>query len=112
MMNLLLDNFCVVCRELLVRTIYSHLDRLITGGSDDPPLLEEGQSIVVRTTAPSDVDLYLRFGQAPTTSAYDLRGYTVSGDETLEFTASMAGTLHIGVHGWTASDFTLATSDD
>ncbi|MEE2828059.1 MAG: pre-peptidase C-terminal domain-containing protein [Myxococcota bacterium] len=74
--------------------------------------LQEGQTIVVRTTAPDDVDLYLRFGEAPTTWTYDLRGYTVSGNETLEFTASMAGRLHIGVHGWNASDFTLATSDE
>jgi len=70
-----------------------------------------GQRIVVQTTAPNDVDLYLRFDTAPTTSFYDLRAFTVSGNENLEFIPSSAGTLHIGVHGWDASAFTLVTSD-
>ena len=72
--------------------------------------LDAGQFIVVRTTAPNDVDLYLRFGQAPTTALYDLRAFSVSGNETLEFMAGTSGTLHIGVSGWESSDFTLVTS--
>ena len=74
--------------------------------------LSENQQIVVETTAPNDVDLYLRFDAAPTTSVYDMRAFTVSGNERLEFTASSAGRLHVGVHGWAASAFTLVTSDD
>jgi hypothetical protein len=74
--------------------------------------VEEGQSVEVQTTSEGDVDLYLRQDNPPTTNEYDERGYTTSGDETLEYTASSTGTLHIGVHGWAAASFTLQTSDN
>ena len=62
--------------------------------------------------APLDVDLYVRFGAAPTTSAYDQRAYTYSGNETIEVMPTATGTLHIAVHGWAASSYSLTTSDD
>ncbi len=68
-----------------------------------------GRTVVVKTTAPNDVDLYLRQGTAPTLNDFDQRAWTYSGNETLTFTASSAGTLHIGVMGYAASDFTLTT---
>jgi len=68
-----------------------------------------GRVVTVRTTAPKDVDLYLRAGSAPTLDDYDQRAWTYSGNETLTFTAAAAGTLHIGVMGYEASDFTLIT---
>ncbi len=71
-----------------------------------------GKPIVVRTQAPNDVDLYVKFGSAPTTSSYDQRGYTASGNETIEVTPSTNGTLHIAVHGWDASSYTLTTADN
>lgn len=70
-----------------------------------------GQPILVMTTAPNDVDLYLKMAIAPTTNNYDQRGFTTSGNESLLFTPPAHGTLHIGVHGWEASNFTLTTSD-
>lgn len=70
-----------------------------------------GKKIVVRTTAPNDVDLYVKLGAAPTTAAYDARGYTGSGNETVSFTPTSSGTLFIGVHGYAASSFTLKTAD-
>ena len=74
--------------------------------------VEAGQSVKIQTGSESDVDLYVRLGNPPTTGQYDKRAYTYSGDETIEFTASSAGTLHIGVHGWEAAEYTLVTSDD
>ena len=70
-----------------------------------------GQTVVVKTQAPQDVDLYLRLGAAPTTSTYDMRAYTASGNETLTYTAPASGVLHIGVNGYKASSYTLTTSD-
>ncbi len=70
-----------------------------------------GRKIVLRTTAPNDVDLYVKLGAAPTTAAYDARGYTGSGNETVTFTPASTGTLFVGVHGYAASSFTLKTSD-
>ena len=70
-----------------------------------------GQPITVKTTAPNDVDLYLSLGAAPTGDVYDARGYTASGNETIEYTPAASGTLHIAVHGWDASSYTLTTQD-
>ncbi|MEC8194164.1 MAG: PPC domain-containing protein, partial [Myxococcota bacterium] len=64
----------------------------------------------IRTESDTDVDLYVRFANPPTTSDYDARGYTVSGDETIDFDANEAGELHIGVHGWITSDYSLNTA--
>ena len=45
MMNILQDQFCVVCREQLLRTIYSHLDSLIQGSSETELELAEDESL-------------------------------------------------------------------
>ena len=73
--------------------------------------VESGQSVQIQTTSETDVDLYVRLGNPPTTDEYDSRGYTYTGNETIDYTAGSAGTLHIGVHGWEASSYTLTTSD-
>ncbi|MEZ4367897.1 MAG: pre-peptidase C-terminal domain-containing protein [Kofleriaceae bacterium] len=70
-----------------------------------------GKKIFIRTFAPNDVDLYVQLGAAPTTSAYLYRGYTSSGNETISFTPTSSGTLHVLVHGYKASSFTLRTAD-
>ncbi len=67
--------------------------------------------IVVRTTSTKDVDLYIQMGQAPTTSAYLMRGYTSSGNETISYTPTSNGKLHIAVHGYQAGSFTVKTAD-
>ena len=71
--------------------------------------LNAGETILVRTQAPNDIDVYLREGAQPTTSEYSAHGYTASGNETVRFQAGSATTLHIGVHGYEASAFTLTT---
>jgi hypothetical protein len=70
-----------------------------------------GRRIVIRTFANVDVDLYVQFGAAPTTSSYVGRGYTSSGNETVTYTPTSSGKLHIGVHGYKAGAFTLRTAD-
>ena len=70
-----------------------------------------GDKVRIETASDTDVDLYVRLGNPPTTADYDARGYTVSGNEKIDFDASEAGVLHIGVHGWEASDYTVTTSD-
>jgi hypothetical protein len=67
--------------------------------------------VVIRTTSTKDVDLYIQFGAAPTTSSYINRGYTSSGNETVSYTATSNGTLFIGVHGYEAGSFSLNTAD-
>jgi hypothetical protein len=70
-----------------------------------------GQRILVSTNSTNDVDLYLRMADLPALQHYDARGFTSSGDESLDFTAPAAGTLHIGVHAWEAASFTMWTDD-
>jgi len=70
-----------------------------------------GQRVFIRSYAPHDVDLYIQLNAQPTTSAYLERAYTTSGNETIAYTPTANGTLHIGVHGWDASSFTLRTAD-
>jgi hypothetical protein len=71
----------------------------------------QGRTIVVRTLAPRDVDVYVRLNSPPTLAAYDRRAFTGSGNETLSITPTASGTLYIGVHGYQASSFTLTTAD-
>ena len=73
--------------------------------------VEADDRVRIETQSETDVDLYIRFGVPPTTTDYDARGYTVSGNEKIDFHASEAGELHIGVHGWETSDYSLNTSD-
>ncbi|MDX2013196.1 MAG: hypothetical protein SFW67_23575 [Myxococcaceae bacterium] len=70
-----------------------------------------GRAVVIRTTAPRDVDVYVKLGSAPSTTSYDARAWTSSGNETLRFVPPTTGTLFIGVHGYAASTFTLVTAD-
>jgi hypothetical protein len=70
-----------------------------------------GRRIVVRTTSSQDMDLYIQMGAAPTTGAYLMRAWTTSGNETISYTPTSNGTLHIGVHGYEAGSFSLRTAD-
>jgi hypothetical protein len=71
-----------------------------------------GRRIVIRTTAPNDVDLYVQLGQAPTTESYLARAWTSSGNETIAITPTSSGTLHVMVHGYAASSFSVRTADN
>jgi hypothetical protein len=71
-----------------------------------------GKTVVIRTTSSVDVDLYIQMNAAPTTSAYLMRGYTTSGNETISYTATSSGVLKIGVHGYAAGSFTVKTTDN
>ena len=73
--------------------------------------VEQGQQVVLRTKAANDVDLYVRMGAAPTTADFTDRAWSPEGDEQLLFTAPNDGTLHLGVHGYQASDFQVFTGD-
>jgi hypothetical protein len=76
-----------------------------------PLVMPAGKKVVIRTTAATDIDLYVQFGGEPTTSSYVNRGYTSSGNETLTYTATSNGTLYIGVHGYAAGSFSLRSAD-
>jgi hypothetical protein len=71
-----------------------------------------GTKLVIRTAAPNDVDLYIQMGAAPTTEQFLARAWTTSGNETITHNVASNGTLHIMVHGYAASSFTLTTSDN
>jgi hypothetical protein len=51
-------------------------------------------------------------GEAPTRDEYEGRGFSTSGDEQVEFTATEDGILFVGVYGYVGSDFTLTTADE
>jgi transglutaminase elicitor/pre-peptidase len=71
-----------------------------------------GQKIVVKTFSSNDVDIYVQMGSDPTRDAYLMRAWTTSGNETITYTPTSSGTLHIGVDGYEAGSFTLRTSDN
>lgn len=73
--------------------------------------VRKGTPIVVRTAAPGDVDLYVKLGARPTPTAHDVAAESYSGDETMTYTPTADGTLHVLVYGYQASSFTLGTSD-
>ena len=71
-----------------------------------------GKPITIRTIAANDVDIYLQMGSDPTESNALAQAYTESGNETLKFVPSSSGVLHVGVHGYAASAFTLTSADN
>lgn len=46
-----------------------------------------------------DADLYVKFGQVPTTGSYDCRPYLVGNNETCSFATPSAGVYHILIFG-------------
>jgi hypothetical protein len=54
-------------------------------------------------TGTSDADLYVRVGQAPTTSLYDCRPYKAGSSEICEVNLSAAAAIHVMVRGWASS---------
>jgi hypothetical protein len=69
-----------------------------------------GAKLRIKTAAAADVDLYIQMNQAPTTEAFLMRAWTSSGNETIDYDVVSSGKLHIMVHGYAASSFTLTTS--
>lgn len=58
-----------------------------------------------------DMDMYVRFGSAPTTSTWDCRPYAGDNNETCTFPSPAAGTWHVMLDGYTAySGLTLVGS--
>ncbi len=96
-------------------TTFTHLNQSGSVGLNAMKVFElpipAGKKVVIRTTSGSDVDLYIQFGGAPTTSAYLARGYTSSGNETVTYTATSNGVLYVGVHGYAAGSFTVKSAD-
>ncbi|HJU39866.1 MAG TPA: proprotein convertase P-domain-containing protein [Tahibacter sp.] len=72
-----------------------------------------GASNLTFTTAggSGDVDLYVRFGAAPTTATYDCRPYTSGNGETCNIATAQAGTYYVMLRGYAAySGVTLTGS--
>jgi len=58
-------------------------------------------NLTIATTGSSgDIDLYVRFGAAPTLTTYDCRPYTGSGNESCSFATPSTGTYYIRVYGY------------
>ena len=51
----------------------------------------------------TDFDLYLRRGQQPSTSVYDVRGYTESADEVVRYEDATPGTYYVMVRAYRSS---------
>ena len=47
-----------------------------------------------------DADLYVRFGEAPTTSVYDCRPYRNGNNETCNFANPQQGVYHVMLRGY------------
>ncbi len=73
--------------------------------------LPAGYAVKVETFSANDIDLYVQMNQAPTLESWLMRPYTASGNESVNYTPTANGTLHIMVHGYEAANsFTLRTS--
>ncbi|MCP3942012.1 MAG: PKD domain-containing protein [Desulfobacteraceae bacterium] len=60
-------------------------------------------NLVISTSGGSgDADLYTRFGDLPTSSAYDCRPYKSGNSETCTFASPESGTYYIGIYGYDA----------
>ena len=55
---------------------------------------------IATTNANADLDLYLRFGQAPSLSTYDCRPFLTGGNETCTLATPSAGTYYVRVYGF------------
>lgn len=70
-----------------------------------------GTTFKVVMTGSGDPDLYVRFGSAPTTSAYDCRPYLNGASETCTLTVpSGVSTAYMAVRGYTSGTYTLNVS--
>jgi hypothetical protein len=76
----------------------------------ETPLLAPG-TYLFELSGTSDADLYVRVGQAPTTSLFDCRPYKAGSSELCEVSLSSAAVIHVMVRGWAASStYTLEGS--
>jgi hypothetical protein len=74
------------------------------------PLLAAG-TYLFELSGTSDADLYVRVGQAPTTSLYDCRPYKAGSSEVCEVSLSTDAVIHVMVRGYaSSSSFTLEGS--
>ena len=77
----------------------------------ETPLLAPG-TYRFEIAGTSDADLYVRVGQAPTTSLYDCRPYKAGTSEACEATLSAPAVIHLMVRGWaSSSSFDLIGSE-
>jgi hypothetical protein len=77
---------------------------------DTTPLLAPG-TYLFELSGTSDADLYVRVGQAPSTSLFDCRPYKAGSSEVCEVSLSTDAVVHVMVRGWaTSSSFTLEGS--
>ena len=59
-------------------------------------------AITGSTSSSNDVDLYVKFGSAPTLSSYDCRPYVTGSNESCPFATPQAGTYYVMLNGYTA----------
>ena len=71
-------------------------------------------SLTVETTGPNgDADLYLRYGQNPTTSNFACRSWSANSNESCTISNPTAGTWHIGIRAYSGfSGLTVTASYD
>jgi hypothetical protein len=70
-----------------------------------------GTTFKVTMTGSGDPDLYVRFGAAPTTTAYNCRPYLSGASETCTLTVPSGGsTAYVGVRGYTSGTYSLSIS--
>jgi hypothetical protein len=66
--------------------------------------------VVATTGATGDVDLYTRSGSKPTSTTYNCRPYSSSGNETCTQANPTAGTWWFGVNGYAAGSYTITAT--
>lgn len=68
--------------------------------------------VIATSGASGDVDLYTRFGSAPTLTTYDCRPYTGTGNESCTVASPSAGTYFARVYGYATGtvNFTITAS--
>src|SRR5439155_18096855 len=70
--------------------------------------VQDGKTFSAAMTGTGDPDLYVKFGSAPTTSAYDCRPYVEGPGETCTLTVPAGATqAFVAVNGYSASTYSL-----
>ncbi|MFN3201205.1 MAG: PPC domain-containing protein [Bradymonadia bacterium] len=72
----------------------------------ETPVLPEGK-YTFELIGTGDADLYVRIGEAPTTSTFDCRPYRSNSEETCTVSLPAAASVHVMVRGYRASNFHL-----
>lgn len=111
-LNRISESFNLAQEELISREpVSGHLEHEGDNQTWYIQVFQNAFSLRVVITGPSDADfdIYVRYGEIPTLSDYDIRGYSSSSNEDEEILQPLSGTWFIIVNSYDGSGFYTLT---